>query len=120
VAGPTCLIAKPGERVEFVVIGMGNDVHTFHLHGHSWADTRTGMLDGTDKALVNAVRVIDNKTVGPGDSFGLQVIAGDSVGAGNWMLHCHMQFHADQGMSTMLHVLQPDGTVAPHSADHAP
>ncbi|MEV4621612.1 multicopper oxidase domain-containing protein [Asanoa sp. NPDC049573] len=120
VAGPTCLIAKPGERVEFVVIGLGNDMHTFHLHGHSWADTRTGTLDGTDKALVNAVRVIDNKTVGPGDSFGVQVVAGDSVGAGNWMLHCHMQFHSDQGMSTMLHVLNADGTVAPHSADHAP
>jgi manganese oxidase len=31
-----------------------------------------------------------------------------------------MQFHSDQGMATMLHVLQPDGTLAPHSADHAP
>ena len=120
VPGPTCLIAKPGERVEFLVIGMGNDMHTFHLHGHSWADSRTGMLDGTNKALADSVPVIDNKTLGPGDSFGVTVVAGDSVGAGNWMLHCHMQFHSDQGMATMLHVLTPDGTLAPHSADHAP
>jgi hypothetical protein len=66
------------------------------------------------------VPVIDNKALGPGDSFGVTVVAGDSVGAGNWMLHCHMQFHSDQGMATMLHVLEPDGTLAPHSADHAP
>jgi len=102
-----------------VVVGMGNDMHTFHLHGHSWADTRTGTVDGTNKALVDSVPVIDNKTLGPGDSFGVQIIAGDSVGAGNWMLHCHMQFHSDQGMATMLHVLHPDGTIPAH-ADHAP
>ena len=120
VPGPTCLIAKKGERIEFLVVGMGNDMHTFHLHGHSWADTRTGTLDGTNKALVDSVPVIDNKTLGPGDTFGVQIVAGDSVGPGNWMLHCHMQFHSDQGMATMLHVLNPDGTLASHAADHAP
>ncbi|WP_203700294.1 multicopper oxidase domain-containing protein [Asanoa iriomotensis] len=113
----TCLVAVVGETVEFVVIGIGNDTHTFHIHGHSWADTRTGRVDSTDRALVDSVRVIDNKTLGPGDSFGVTITAGDSVGPGHWMLHCHMQFHTDAGMSTMLHVLDKNGRIPAH-ADH--
>ncbi|MFI6763066.1 multicopper oxidase domain-containing protein [Micromonospora sp. NPDC050417] len=112
--GPTCMIAKIGERIEFIVIGIGNDMHTFHLHGHSWADTRTGMVEGANKALIDSIPIIDNRTLGPGDSFGVQVLAGDSVGPGHWMLHCHMQFHSDQGMSTMLHVLDENGAMPPH------
>ncbi|MEV4629463.1 multicopper oxidase domain-containing protein [Micromonospora sp. NPDC049523] len=112
--GPTCLVAKIGERVEFIVIGLGNDMHTFHVHGHSWADTRTGMVAGENKALVDSIPVIDNKTLGPGDTFGVQIVAGDSVGPGHWMLHCHMQFHSDQGMATMLHVLDENGAMPPH------
>lgn len=110
--GPTCLVATVGERVEFIVIGIGNDMHTFHLHGHSWADTRTGLVGG-GAAVVDSVPVVDNKTLGPGDSFGFQVVAGDSVGPGHWMLHCHMQFHSDLGMYTTFHVLDPDGAMPP-------
>ncbi|MEE6263500.1 multicopper oxidase domain-containing protein [Plantactinospora sonchi] len=119
VPGPTCLVAKLGERVEFIVIGIGDDMHTFHVHGHSWADTRTGLVDGS-KALVDSVPIIDNKTLGPGDSFGVQFVAGDSVGPGHWMLHCHMQFHSDLGMSTTLHVLDENGQMPPHAGGHAP
>ncbi|MFJ6194836.1 multicopper oxidase domain-containing protein [Micromonospora sp. NPDC092111] len=110
--GPTCVVAKKGERVEFIVVGIGNDMHTFHLHGHSWADTRTGLVTGTN-AQADQVPIIDNKTLGPGDSFGVQVVAGDSVGPGHWMLHCHMQFHSDAGMSTLMHVLDEDGKMPP-------
>ncbi|MEU8299077.1 multicopper oxidase domain-containing protein [Micromonospora sp. NPDC048909] len=117
--GPTCLVAKKGERVEFIVVGMGNDMHTFHVHGHSWADTRTGTVSGTN-AEVDQVPIIDNKTLGPGDSFGVQIIAGESVGPGHWMLHCHMQFHSDAGMSTTLHVLDENGNMPPGGGhDHA-
>ncbi|WP_232071636.1 multicopper oxidase domain-containing protein [Phytohabitans flavus] len=118
VPGPTCVVAKVGEKVEFLVIGIGNDMHTFHVHGHSWADTRTGVIDGS-AAIVNSVPIIDNKTVGPGDTFGARVIAGESVGPGHWMLHCHMQFHSDLGMSTTFHVLDQNGAMTAH-AGHAP
>ncbi|WP_410811281.1 multicopper oxidase domain-containing protein [Micromonospora sp. 067-2] len=114
--GPTCLIARKGEKVEFIVVGIGNDMHTFHVHGHSWADTRTGRLP--TQGDVDSVQIIDNKTLGPGDSFGVQVTAGDSVGPGHWMVHCHMQFHSDAGMSTMLHVLDENGNMPP-GHDHA-
>jgi manganese oxidase len=100
-ASNTCIIASQGELVEFAVIGFGDDFHTFHLHGHNWADNRTGVLVGPS----DQTRLIDNKTVGPADSFGFVVRAGEDVGAGAWMLHCHVQSHSDSGMSTFLHVL---------------
>ena len=100
--------ADQGDLVEFVVIGHGNSFHTFHLHGHRWADTRTGMLDNPQ----DSARVIDNETVGPADSFGFQVVAGEHVGPGAWMYHCHVQFHADMGMSGIFLVRGPDGEVS--------
>ena len=109
VAGPTCFVARRGERTEFVVIGTGNEFHTFHLHGHNWADNRTGMLF----SQADETRLIDNKTVGPADSFGFQIIAGEEVGTGAWMMHCHVQKHSDTGMMTFFRVIEADGTMSP-------
>jgi FtsP/CotA-like multicopper oxidase with cupredoxin domain len=120
--------ARLGERVEFVAIGHGNSFHTFHLHAHRWADNRTGMLDGpNDPSLV-----IDTKDLNPGSSFGFQVIAGEGVGPGVWMYHCHVQFHSDGGMAGVFLVRNPDGSLPAgaqealdrfhnhiHPADHA-
>ncbi|WP_030676822.1 multicopper oxidase domain-containing protein [Streptomyces cellulosae] len=99
--------ATVGDRVEFVMITHGEFYHTFHLHGHRWADNRTGMLTGPD----DPSQVIDDKIVGPGDSFGFQVIAGEGVGAGAWMYHCHVQSHSDMGMAGLFLVKKTDGTI---------
>jgi FtsP/CotA-like multicopper oxidase with cupredoxin domain len=104
-------VAKLGERVEFIVITHGDFFHTFHVHGHRWADNRTGMLeDAQDRS-----RIIDTKTTGPGDSFGFQVIAGDRVGPGMWMYHCHVQSHADMGMAGMFTVTDANGNIPGHT-----
>ena len=97
-----------GERVEFVVIGHGELFHTFHLHGHRWADNRGGFVS----APTDTTRIIDNKTVGPADSFGFQVIAGEHVGPGAWMYHCHVQSHSDLGMEGMFVVRNEAGVVS--------
>ena len=99
--------ANQGERVEFVVIGHGELFHTFHLHGHRWANNRTGAPSG----LTDPVELIDNKTLGPAESFGFQVIAGEHVGPGAWMYHCHVQGHSDAGMSGIFMVKTPGGMV---------
>ncbi len=99
--------ANQGERVEFVVIGHGHFFHTFHLHGHRWVDNRTGMAASAS----DDTQSIDNKTVGPADSFGFQVIAGEHVGQGAWMYHCHVQDHSDLGMVGLFVVRGPDGTM---------
>lgn len=97
--------ADMGERVEFVVIGHGELFHTFHLHGHRWLDNRTGF----SSSLNDPTRIIDNKTLGPAESFGFQVVAGDKVGPGAWMYHCHVQGHSDAGMSGIFMVRTPEG-----------
>ncbi|HXF56438.1 MAG TPA: multicopper oxidase domain-containing protein [Actinomycetota bacterium] len=97
--------ANLGERVEFVVIAHGDDFHTFHLHGHRWADNRTGLLGGPD----DPTPVIDTRTVGPADSFGFQLVAGEGVGPAAWMYHCHVQGHADAGMVGIFLVRTADG-----------
>ncbi|MEV6107860.1 multicopper oxidase domain-containing protein [Streptomyces sp. NPDC051940] len=113
-ASPPDFTAKLGERVEVVMITHGELYHTFHLHGHRWVDNRTGLPTGPD----DPSPVIDNKICGPGDSFGFQVVAGELVGSGHWMYHCHVQSHSDQGMAGMFIVTNPDGTVAgTHVAD---
>jgi FtsP/CotA-like multicopper oxidase with cupredoxin domain len=99
--------ANEGERVEFITIGHGDLMHTFHLHGHRWVDNRTGLPAGPQ----DATQIIDNKTLGPADSFGFQVIAGEGVGPGAWMYHCHVQGHSDAGMSGIFLVRTPGGAV---------
>ncbi|MFJ6695152.1 multicopper oxidase domain-containing protein [Streptomyces sp. NPDC091272] len=106
--------ATVGERVEIVMITHGEYYHTFHIHGHRWADNRTGLLEGpTDPS-----RVIDNKITGPADSFGLQIVAGEGVGAGAWMYHCHVQSHSDMGMAGLLLIAKPDGTIPGYEPHH--
>ncbi|MCT2584315.1 multicopper oxidase domain-containing protein [Actinophytocola sp. S1-96] len=101
---------RHGERVEFVCIGHGSQPHTFHLHAHRWADTRTGMLRG-DSDYSN---VVDNKNLDPGSSFGFQVLAGEAVGPGAWMYHCHYQAHTDtNGMAGIFLVRNADGSMPP-------
>ncbi|GAA3052299.1 multicopper oxidase domain-containing protein [Streptomyces glomeratus] len=99
--------AALGDRVEFVMITHGDLYHTFHMHGHRWANNRTGILAGPD----DRSQIIDNRIVGPGDSFGFQVIAGEGVGAGAWMYHCHVQHHSDKGMTGLFLVKNPNGTI---------
>ncbi|HVL80911.1 MAG TPA: multicopper oxidase domain-containing protein [Actinomycetota bacterium] len=99
--------AKEGERVEFLVIGIGDEFHTFHLHAHTWADNRTGILANQ----LDDTQLIDAKTIGPSETFGFQVIAGEDVGPGSWMLHCHVQLHSDFGMVTFFDV-EPSGLPA--------
>ncbi|RLL70787.1 multicopper oxidase domain-containing protein [Streptomyces sp. Z26] len=106
--------AKQGERCEFLVITHGEFYHTFHVHGHRWADNRTGLLTGPDDPSA----VVDNKICGPGDSFGFQVVAGEHVGPGEWMYHCHVQSHADMGMAGLFVVTDEDGNVPGGGGGH--
>lgn len=99
-------LANQGQRVEFEVIDFGDFFHTFHLHGHRWVNNRTGLPSGLD----DPSQVIDTRTIGPAESFGFQVVAGEGVGPGAWMYHCHVQNHSDMGMTGLFLVRNSDGT----------
>ena len=73
--------ARVGDLVQWDVLAMGDDFHTFHVHGHRWRDP-----DGT---------VVDTKTLGPADSFRVRWREDAS---GTWLYHCHVEGHMMNGM----------------------
>ena len=80
------LKADLGEKVRFSVIGIGSEFHTFHIHGHKW------LQDGT-------TNVIDVQNIGPLTRTSFVIEAGEGVGPGNWMYHCHVFINMEAGMN---------------------
>ena len=75
------LHAKLGDIVQWDVLAIGDDHHTFHLHGHRWRAP-----DGT---------FIDTRTLGPAESFSFRIR--EDV-RGTWLYHCHVEGHMSRGM----------------------
>jgi FtsP/CotA-like multicopper oxidase with cupredoxin domain len=75
------LRARRGELVQWDVLALGDEHHTFHLHGHRWRDP-----GGT---------FVDTKTIGPAESFSFRIR--EDV-PGTWLYHCHVENHMSLGM----------------------
>jgi FtsP/CotA-like multicopper oxidase with cupredoxin domain len=105
--------AKQGELVEFLIISYGDTVHTFHLHAHRWLTPPRVAYPSMDLAANVGSGREDNRTISPGDSFGFLVRAGDEVGPGMWMYHCHFQSHASFMMG-FFNVLPPGSQAKQH------
>jgi plastocyanin len=100
------LITKEGGIYRFHVLGLGEETHAFHMHGHRWTED---IFDDND-ALED---VIDVKEIVPLQRHSFLIKASDNVGADTnhddpegWMYHCHFTDHMKQGMSGMMTVLQ--------------
>jgi FtsP/CotA-like multicopper oxidase with cupredoxin domain len=72
--------AKVGEVVQWDVMAMGSDFHTFHVHGHRWV-TRDGPRD--------------TQTVGPAETYRIRW---RENAPGTWLYHCHVEDHMMRGM----------------------
>jgi FtsP/CotA-like multicopper oxidase with cupredoxin domain len=73
--------AKVGDLVQWDVMAMGSDFHTFHVHGHRWVDP-----DDVTR---------DTHTVGPAESFRVRL---REDAAGTWLYHCQDEDHMMRGM----------------------
>jgi len=73
--------AKVGDVVQWDVMAMGSDFHTFHVHGHRW--------------LTPGKVSRDTQTVGPAESF---KIRWTEDAPGTWLYHCHVEDHMMRGM----------------------
>jgi FtsP/CotA-like multicopper oxidase with cupredoxin domain len=73
--------SRVGQTVQWDVLAMGSEHHTFHVHGHRWIAP-----DGTPK---------DTQTVGPAESFKIHWREKDP---GTWLYHCHVEAHMMAGM----------------------
>ena len=100
-----------GDRVELVIQNSRNhskyskpDGHPIHLHGTTAQITKLVDTDGTEHDL---------GLEGPRrDTFyipinGSATVQFDAVNPGNWMLHCHIDDHAEGGMMSSIRYLTP-------------
>ena len=73
--------ARVGETVQWDVMGMGSEHHTFHVHGHRWREPGRAAAD--------------TQTVGPAESFRIRW---RERAPGVWLYHCHVEGHMAAGM----------------------
>lgn len=73
--------SRVGDVVQWDVLALGNDFHTFHIHGHRWLDP-----SGTP---------IDTRVIGPAESFRFRFREDKP---GTWFYHCHVEGHMAMGM----------------------
>ena len=92
------LYATEGDKVRFHVLGVGDEVHAFHLHGHRWVESQGGSADILDVQEISPLqrKVFIIEASDNGD---------DAQNTEGWMYHCHVFDHMQQGMSGMFHVL---------------
>ncbi len=73
--------SRVGELVQWDVMAVGSEHHTFHVHGHRWRGP-----GGVPR---------DTQTVGPAESFRIRWREEDP---GTWLYHCHVENHMAAGM----------------------
>ena len=78
--------ARVGELVQWDVIALGSEHHTFHVHGHRWRER------GVPR---------DTKTLGPAESFRIRW---REDAPGTWLYHCHVEQHMMHGMTGIYQV----------------
>ncbi len=86
---------KEGERVEFIFNNESNMAHPMHLHGHFFELVGINQKSITDGALHDTILVLPHTQV--------KVIF-DADYSGKWMLHCHMAYHQEAGMMTIVEI----------------
>jgi FtsP/CotA-like multicopper oxidase with cupredoxin domain len=72
--------SRVGDLVRWDVMSLGDDFHTFHVHGHRWLN------HGVPE---------DVRTVGPAESF---TVSWRERSPGAWLYHCHVESHMMAGM----------------------
>lgn len=71
---------KVGQLQRWRVISLGQEFHTWHIHGHRW-------LDGG--------QLTDNVQLGPGMYTTFEFMEDNP---GDWLVHCHVANHMEGGM----------------------
>ena len=76
-----------GEELTFYLIGIGNEYHSWHMHGGNPVFVNGQAVEGDVVPLGSGTAVTARlRTTNPGI----------------WLIHCHVVIHADLGMVTLL------------------
>lgn len=88
--------AKKGELVRFYAVNIGNDIHTWHLHGMKQYVIKE--ISGKRVPELIEAQVL---SLAPGVAAIIETTADEP---GTWLLHCHVVPHADMGMDALFKV----------------
>jgi FtsP/CotA-like multicopper oxidase with cupredoxin domain len=97
------IVVTEGDKVRIRLINAGNVPHPFHIHGHSFKIVATDGNPVPEAAQITK----DTVLVAPGERYDIEFMANNP---GIWMVHCHIENHADNGMMTLL---EYEGSVPP-------
>ena len=88
----TPIVVEKGQRVEIIFKNQTSMSHPMHLHGHVF---QVKAIDGIafEGAMRDTILVTPNSTV---------AIQFDADNPGVWPLHCHLLYHLEAGMFTVL------------------
>jgi FtsP/CotA-like multicopper oxidase with cupredoxin domain len=89
------IVVKEGDKVLLRLINAGTLIHPFHTHGHSFKIVAT---DGNPVPPA-AQLTKDTIAVAPGERYDIVFEANNP---GVWMVHCHIENHAANGMMTVI------------------
>lgn len=115
------MVAGRDTRMRFGVVGMGSDVHTFHIHGHRWIIP--GPQGNTPAAIQSSPQVQavsqfeDTRIFGAANSFAFTIDGksgsfmraggpGPDDSVGEWHMHCHVLSHMMSGMMGSLLIVK--------------
>src|SRR5215217_9109795 len=89
------IVVTEGDEVLLRLINAGTLAHPFHTHGHSFRIVAT---DGNPVPRA-AQLTKDTVLIAPGERYDL---AFEADNPGVWMVHCHIENHAANGMMTVI------------------
>ncbi|WP_282433136.1 multicopper oxidase domain-containing protein [Legionella gresilensis] len=81
------------KRVEMVFNNKTMMARPMHLHGHVFEVTEIDGKKINEGLLHDTVLVLPNSSV---------KVVFDTDNPGNWMMHCHMLYHQENGMMTIV------------------
>lgn len=94
---------KEGERIEMIFNNESNMAHPMHLHGHDFEVVSINKQKITDGALHDTLLVLPHTQV---------TVIFDADYPGKWMLHCHMAYHQEAGMMTIVEIAKKHITIS--------
>ena len=80
-------VVPVGQQLTFYLVGIGNEYHSWHLHGGNPVYVNGEAIEG------------DVVPLGPGTAVTAKVTL---TYPGIWLIHCHLVAHADGGMVTLV------------------
>ncbi|MGI8475932.1 MAG: multicopper oxidase domain-containing protein [Thermomicrobiales bacterium] len=89
------ILVKEGDTVLIRLINAGSLAHPFHIHGHSFRIVATDGNPVPEAAQLTK----DTVLIAPCERYDL---AFDANNPGVWMVHCHIEKHAANGMMTVI------------------